>query len=261
MSTVPAAHRARRGGGRHAGRDARRALAGAVAAVAVAVTVGLFVVATVLGFPIVGLLGAILVGAVVGAGTWWGYVVPRFEHAEDRVAALLGPCRAPGAGAEARLLNLVEGLAPTAGLPRPRCLIVEDPAANAAAFGRDPRHGAIVATTGLLERLSRMELEAVVAHCLVRVRDGDTAGPTVALAFRRRPTSPADAITEVDLAAVSLTRYPPGLSSALRSIAAARHGGAPDVPSSAAASMDPLWLAPPGDIGALETRAAALDEL
>ena len=82
------------------------------------------------------------------------------------------------APAEARLLNLVEGLAPVAGVARPHCVVLDDPAPNALALGRDARHGCIVVTSGLLRSLSRMELEGVVARALVDIRDGTTAAPT-----------------------------------------------------------------------------------
>jgi peptidase M48-like protein len=258
MPTAPAP--ARSGGAGHRAADPRRALAGGVAAAAALTAVVVLALGLVLGAPLVGVLGAVVLGGGVGAAGWYGVVGPRLAHADERVAGLLGPFRDADARRDARLLNLVEGLAPSAGLPRPRCVVIDDPSANAAAFGQDARHGWVVATSGLLEGLSRMELEGVVAHCLVRLRDGATAGPTVALAFGRRPTA-VTVPTEVDLTAVALTRYPPGLSEALRSIAAARHAGAPDVPPASSAALEGLWLAPPGPVDAIEARAEALEEL
>ena len=58
--------------------------------------------------------------------------------------------------------------------------MIDDAAPNTLAFGRDARRGCIVATTGLIATLDRMQLEAVVADLLVSLRDGLTATPTVA---------------------------------------------------------------------------------
>jgi heat shock protein HtpX len=72
-----------------------------------------------------------------------------------------------------RLHNLVEGLCIASGLPKPGVYIVEDPAPNAFATGRDPKHAAIAVTTGLLEKMNRVELEGVLAHELSHVRNYD----------------------------------------------------------------------------------------
>ena len=52
--------------------------------------------------------------------------------------------------------------------------MVDDAAPNAAAVGRTPKHSGLIVTTGLLERLRRIELEGVLAHELTRVRSGET---------------------------------------------------------------------------------------
>ncbi|MEO8264422.1 MAG: M48 family metalloprotease [Ilumatobacteraceae bacterium] len=80
-----------------------------------------------------------------------------------------------------RLHNLVEGLCIAAGLPKPRVYIVEDPAPNAFATGRNPKHAAIAVTTGLLEKLNRVELEGVIAHELSHVRNYDILVSTLAV--------------------------------------------------------------------------------
>jgi len=72
-----------------------------------------------------------------------------------------------------RLHNLVEGLCIASGLPKPGVYIVQDPAPNAFATGRDPKHAAIAVTTGLLEKMNRVELEGVLAHELSHVRNYD----------------------------------------------------------------------------------------
>ncbi len=80
-----------------------------------------------------------------------------------------------------RLHNLVEGLCIASGLPKPRVYIVDDPAPNAFATGRDPKHAAIAVTTGLLEKLNRVELEGVLAHELSHIRNYDILVSTLAV--------------------------------------------------------------------------------
>ncbi len=80
-----------------------------------------------------------------------------------------------------RLHNLVEGLCIAAGLPKPRVYIVDDPAPNAFSTGRDPKHAAIAVTSGLLEKMNRVELEGVIAHELSHVRNYDILVSTLAV--------------------------------------------------------------------------------
>lgn len=79
------------------------------------------------------------------------------------------------------LYNVVENLSITAGLPMPRVYIVDDPAPNAFATGRDPEHAVVAATTGLLQILDRTELEGVMAHELAHVGNRDMLVMTVAV--------------------------------------------------------------------------------
>lgn len=79
------------------------------------------------------------------------------------------------------LHNIVENLAITAGLPKPRVYIINDQAPNAFATGRDKDHSAIAVTTGLLQILERSELEGVVAHELSHIGNRDILVSTVAV--------------------------------------------------------------------------------
>ena len=80
-----------------------------------------------------------------------------------------------------RYHNLVEGLCIAAGLPKPRLYVVDDPAPNAFATGRNPEHSAIAVTTGLLEMMNRVELEGVLAHELSHIKNYDILVSTVAV--------------------------------------------------------------------------------
>lgn len=70
--------------------------------------------------------------------------------------------------------TVVENLHRVAGIPMPKLYVIEDPAPNAFATGRDPDHAVICATTGLLAKLNRTELEGVVAHEMSHIGNYDT---------------------------------------------------------------------------------------
>ena len=72
-----------------------------------------------------------------------------------------------------RLYRMVENLAITTGMPMPKVYIIDDPAPNAFATGRDPNHAIVAATTGILELMSDSELEGVMAHELGHVQNYD----------------------------------------------------------------------------------------
>lgn len=77
------------------------------------------------------------------------------------------------------LYRVIENLAITAGLPTPKIYTIEDTALNAFATGRDPEHGVICFTTGILATLDRTELEGVAAHELSHIGNRDTLISTV----------------------------------------------------------------------------------
>jgi heat shock protein HtpX len=72
-----------------------------------------------------------------------------------------------------RLFRIVENLSITLGIEMPKVYIIDDPAPNAFATGRDPKHAVVAATTGILEIMNDRELEAVMAHELGHVRNYD----------------------------------------------------------------------------------------
>ncbi len=84
---------------------------------------------------------------------------------------------------ESKLYNLVENLAITAGLPMPRVEIIETGELNAYAAGLSPRDATIAVTRGLLMRLTKDELEAVLAHEMTHIKNRDVRLMVVALIF------------------------------------------------------------------------------
>lgn len=89
----------------------------------------------------------------------------------------------PGTPEQSRLAHVVDEMAIAAGLPRPRIWIVPDEDPNAFATGTDPMHASIAVTEGLLARLDRDELQAVVAHELGHIARYDTQLMTIVAAM------------------------------------------------------------------------------
>ncbi len=208
-------------------------------ALPVALLAGLL--AWVLGGPVAAVVVAVVVGVAIACG---------LARGADAVAQrLLGAVPADPRG-HARLVNLVDGLCMAAGLPRPAVRVVDDPVPDACAFGRDPHHAVIVVTQGLLDRLSRVELEGVLAHELSHVKAHDTRPAALAvvvwglpglllrpLAAHAGRAAGGDREPLADLAGVRLTRYPPGLVAALEKLDAAPAGL-----STVSPATDALWI-------------------
>jgi heat shock protein HtpX len=119
----------------------------------------------------------ILIIAVVIAvvQSWFSY------YFADTVAlAVAGAVEAPVAQFQ-ELHHVVENLAITAGLPKPRVYVIDDPAPNAFATGRNTKHAAVAVTTGLLALMTKTELEGVLAHELSHVKNYDILVMTVAV--------------------------------------------------------------------------------
>ncbi len=126
----------------------------------------------VFGGGLVATLFALVVGAVIAFLSYWK---------ADKIALAISRAK-PADGPEyARLHNIVEGLCIASGLPKPGVYVVHDPAPNAFATGRNPKHASIAVTTGLLEKMNRVELEGVVAHELSHIRNYDILVSTLAV--------------------------------------------------------------------------------
>jgi heat shock protein HtpX len=145
----------------------------------------------------------------------------------------------------ARLINAATGLSGAAGISMPDMYVVDDPAINAMATGRDSRNASVVVTSGLLNELDLVELEAVLALVFHRIKTGQIGPETLAvatygavavlgesvdqwMAVQRILLSPMPLIEKVlvalhpaddepiaDIASTLITRYPPALASAL----------------------------------------------
>lgn len=126
----------------------------------------------VIGF---GTIGFVIAAVVAGTASFFSY------YSSDKVALAMSRARPADPTQYARYHNLVEGLCISGGLPKPRLYIVDDPAPNAFATGRDPKHAAVAVTTGLLEKMNRVELEGVLAHELSHVRNYDILVMTLAV--------------------------------------------------------------------------------
>lgn len=101
---------------------------------------------------------------------------------------------------EYRELNrILENLAITAGLPKPKLYVIQDPAPNAFAAGRNAKHAVVAVTTGLLERLDRSELEGVLAHELAHIGNRDILVMTVAVVLAGAITIVADAFLRMSM--------------------------------------------------------------
>jgi heat shock protein HtpX len=122
-----------------------------------------------------GVAGLIIALVIVVIGTFAAY------WKSDAVALAMSHARPADPVEHARLHNLVEGLCIAGGLPKPRVYVIHDPAPNAFATGRNPQHAAVAVTTGLLEKMNRVELEGVLAHELSHVKNYDILVSTLAV--------------------------------------------------------------------------------
>jgi heat shock protein HtpX len=111
-----------------------------------------------------GMLLALVLAAAMNLGAYWfsGDIALRMAGARE-----VSPAEAP------ELHRLVDELATLARLPKPRLAIIDSPAPNAFATGRNEKHAVVAVTTGIMGMLSRDELAGVLAHELGHVRNRD----------------------------------------------------------------------------------------
>ncbi len=100
---------------------------------------------------------------------WWS----------DKIVLAMSKAKPIDHNSNREIYHLVENLCITAGLPAPRIYIIQDSAMNAFATGRNPKHGVICLTTGIISRLEKSELEGVIAHELSHIGNRDILLSTV----------------------------------------------------------------------------------
>ena len=224
----------------------------------------------------------ILVAAVLPAVPWWAgipiglglaalAVWHRLRSAHDVVVDEL--LISHGSVTSVRLTNMVQSLALAVGVEEPEAFVLDSDAVNAMIVARDDA-ATLLITRGLDDRLEPVELEAVVAELLVRLRSGDAEAATIAAALYRLPllgplsrytVGPTAAVglgrllaDERDLAAdqhaVALTRYPPALLGALRKMK-----DQPRRPADLGDECDLLWLVDPDPAASHGTTRSPLD--
>ena len=247
--------------------------AAAIAAIAVAPL--LFVLGAVLAGIGVLALGIVLLVLGLALG-----VLDYLGGAPSRLAQRI-PGRPADPESEARLVNVVEGLCVAIGVSMPEIRVLRDPACNAVVVG-GPRAPVLCCTSGLLDALDRMELEAVVAHELAHLKRGDPARAALATLAAGALLLVSDAATRMvahlsgedrevlaDIGGARVTRDPPALAAALGKLATngTRPAALDAVARRATAGW---WIAPlaeaeprepiPGRLD-LELRIAACNEL
>jgi heat shock protein HtpX len=116
---------------------------------------------------------AIMVIVIAGGYTLFQY------YAAGSLAVMMSGAQQIQKSDNPRLWNIVENLAITEGMPMPKVYIINDPAPNAFATGRDPKHAIVAATTGLLAIMDDSELEGVMAHEMSHVKNYDIRVSTI----------------------------------------------------------------------------------
>jgi len=245
-----------------------------------------------IGSPLWGTVIALAFSAVAAFGSYWK---------SDVIALRVSRVVPADPATYQRLHNLVEGLCIASGLPKPAIYVIDDAAPNAFATGRNPRHAAIAVTTGLLDKMNRVELEGVLAHELSHIRNydilistmtvtmvgaiallsdlairlmwwnggrvrrsgdrSDSGNPLAIVGFVLLILAPVIAMvlqaavgrrreTLADVSACQMTRYPPGLISALEKLQADT-----TVTHAASTATAHMWIEQPlsgvGDAGRL----------
>lgn len=116
------------------------------------------------------LYGAVIFSVVMSFGSYWW---------SDKIVLAMSSAKEIEHEKNKEIYHLVENLCITAGLSVPKIYIIEDTAMNAFATGRDPAHGVICLTTGIIGRLKKNELEGVIAHELSHIGNRDILLSTV----------------------------------------------------------------------------------
>jgi heat shock protein HtpX len=139
-------------------------------AILLAVMTGLFMGVGALVGGKTGMVIAFLMAAAMNAYAYWN---------SDKAVLRMYGAQEIGERDDPDLFGLVRELSRRAQIPMPRVYLMQNPQPNAFATGRDPAHGAVAVTTGIMQRLSREELAGVLAHELAHIKNRDTLTMTV----------------------------------------------------------------------------------
>lgn len=118
---------------------------------------------------------------VVAASAFSVFMAMVSYYSGDKVALAVSGAKPVTKETAPYIVNMVENLAITAGLPSPKVYVIQDPAINAFATGRDPKHASVAVTTGAMENLENEELEGVLAHELSHVGNYDIRVMTIVI--------------------------------------------------------------------------------
>ncbi|MBK9032586.1 MAG: M48 family metalloprotease [Myxococcales bacterium] len=132
----------------------------------------------------IGLLGAltallVVIGGALAPGMLWlfGAIAVALNlgsyYFSDRIVLAMNRAHPVAPGTDPALERMVAELAARAELPTPRLYVIDDPAPNAFATGRDPAHGVVAVTTGIRRLLTERELRGVIAHELAHIHNRD----------------------------------------------------------------------------------------
>src|SRR3989344_5142424 len=116
------------------------------------------------------LYGCVIFSILMSFGSYWW---------SDKIVLAMSGAKVVTHDQGREVYHLGENLCITAGLPVPKIYIIEDSAPNAFATGRDPKHGVICLTTGIIQKLEKTELEGVIAHELSHIGNRDILLSTV----------------------------------------------------------------------------------
>ena len=133
------------------------------------------------GFVVFVVLAGYVMGNALGYGNSWMFIAVLFSVVSslvsyywgDKMVLAMSGARPADRKRDFDFYTVTENLCIAAGIPKPKLYVIDDTAMNAFATGRDPQHAAVCATTGILERLERRELEGVIAHELSHVKNYD----------------------------------------------------------------------------------------
>ena len=113
---------------------------------------------------------AIIFSVLMSFGSYWW---------SDKIVLAMSKAKEVGRESNREIYNLVENLCITAGLPVPKIYIIQDKALNAFSTGRDKNHAVVCLTSGIIEKLDKVELEGVIAHELSHIGNRDILLSTV----------------------------------------------------------------------------------